>query len=625
MIMHDGSSPNPDRLRAMARAMIHRGPDDEGIRIQGHVGLVSRRLSIIDLAGGHQPLSNEDDTIWTVHNGEIYNHDDLRSELMNRGHRFRTGTDTEILVHLFEEHGREFPAYLNGMFASALWDSRSGHVVIARDRLGIKPLYWAKTSRATVFASEIRPIMLSGEIKHAVDETQIVCMLNTGHSLAPFTAFKGIRKLPPGCRLVIDLPGKVKVERYWRLDIGCGNDEPLSVDGLESHFEKAVSERLMSDVPLGVFLSGGIDSSLVAAQAARLAGAKPIRTFTLGFAGMDDEVEDAARTAARLGADHSSWRITESDLVDNLPGIAKAFEEAPTPSFHTYFVSKLAANSVTVALTGLGGDELFSGYGRADRWRRFKWWYSLDPAAARVIEHSASAFSHSCGRLATAANRYAKHAWVNQTKGCEFYLRWMAAKRNWGFDGLVSQDLMSPQVLLNKSVYNDDVLAPFMNMENEDLLCAMELHCTLSEEFLNYTDRMSMAHSLEARVPFLDHELVEYVMKHPVKERVLPGNKTWLRRLGTRLLGDELSARSPKRPFHVPMAGWLRGGLKEPMLDLLTQSRMKRRGWFNPAAVQVLIDEHLISGIDHSRILWGLLAVELWHEHVLNPMLREDS
>jgi asparagine synthase (glutamine-hydrolysing) len=588
----------------MSATLVHRGPDSDGSFVDGPVALAARRLAIIDLETGDQPIANEDSTIHVVQNGELYNYRELRAGLERAGHRFRTHGDTEVLVHLYEEHGLEFARRLRGMFAVALWDAPRRRLVLARDRFGIKPLYYRATSGQLEFASELRALP-RGEI----DLDALEAFLAFNSIPAPLTIFRDARKLPPGHLLVWE-NGASRIERFARpapVAAGelCGRDEAELIEELRARLRDSVRAHLVSDVPVGVLLSGGIDSSALAAFAAD-ESSEPLRTFSIGFEERSfDELGGARLVAERYGTVHREL-VLRPDAALLLPALAEAFDEpfADSSALPTYLVSQLAAEDVKVALSGEGGDELFGGYytyvadllalrvGVAARLAR--------PFVERLPSSTARAsFDYKAKRFVRAAHLpplERHHAWK------EIFSPEARAEltgRRHGFDPV---DLYRTR---------------FAETEDADLLARLQdvdLGLYLVDDLLVKTDRASMAHSLEARLPYLDPVVTNLALALPARHRVRGfRKKVLLRKAVAPLLPREI-ARGKKRGFSIPAAAWLRGELEPFARETLAPETVRRQGFFRPEAVTRVLDDHVAGREDHSRQLWGLLAFTLWHE-----------
>jgi asparagine synthase (glutamine-hydrolysing) len=598
-------------LAAMNAELVHRGPDDAGTLVDGAVGLAMRRLSIIDLEGGHQPIANEDGTIHVVQNGEIYNFAELRAELEEQGHRFRTDhSDTEVLVHLYEEHGTHFAAKLRGMFAVAIWDAPRNRVVVVRDRFGIKPLYWSAAGGVLSFASELKALVKRPGFSREIDLEALEAYLALNWVPGPLTIYKDARKLAPGHVLVVE-NGAHTIERYAR-PAPASRDELRgeSFDELAAELRErlrdSVRAHLVADVPVGVLLSGGVDSSAIAALAAGEVSGR-LRTFSIGFeeAGFN-ELDRARLVAQRYDTDHHEL-VLRPNAVDLLPKVVAAYDEpfADSSSLPTYLVNELAARDVKVALAGEGGDELFAGYFTyaADRIAP-----RLGPVAAAfrpLIDRLPS--SSGAARLDDKAKRFAAMA----TKSpLERHVGWT--------------EVLGPEVrreLLDGRATGFDPLtlyrARFAETEGAELITRLQdvdLGINLVDDQLVKTDRASMAHSLEARVPFLDPVVADFAFSTPRVHKLRGLQKKRLLRAAAAPVIPAEILQAPKQGFSIPAAAWLRGELSGFAKDLLSPERLRSQGFFQPEPVAKLLDDHLARRADRSRQLWSLLVFTLWLE-----------
>ena len=593
---------DPERLRAMSATLVHRGPDSDGELLDGPVGLAARRLSIIDLEGGDQPIANEDGTVHVVQNGELYNFRELRAELEQAGHRFSTRSDTEVLVHLYEEHGEGFAERLRGMFAVAIWDSRRRRLVIARDRFGIKPLYYRDEAGELTFASELRALP-RGE----VDPDALEAFLAFNSVPAPFSIFAGTRKLPAG-HLLVWQDGETRVERYARPVPAEVRDEDSAelAEELRARLRDSVRAHLIADVPVGVLLSGGVDSSLLAALAAQESG-EAVHTFSIGFEERSfDELDDARSVASMYGTRHEELTL-RPDAALLLPRLAETFDEpfADSSALPTYLVSELAARHVKVALSGEGGDELFGGY----------YTYAADLLALRVGRF-APGVRPLVERLPSSSRR------ASFDYKAKRFVRGAALpplERHHAWKEIFSPDVRA-ELTGRRSGYDpvDLLRARFEETEGAELLTRLQdvdLGTYLVDDLLVKTDRASMAHSLEARVPYLDPVVAGLAQSLPTRLKVRGLRKKVLLRKAAAPLLPRRIVYGRKRGFSIPAAAWLRGELEPFARDVLAPDTLRRQGFFRPEPVERLIDRHVAGEEDLSRQLWGLLAFTLWHEH----------
>ena len=601
--------------RAMAAAQAHRGPDDEGFYFNGPVALGMRRLAIIDVPGGHQPMANEDGSVWVVFNGEIYNFAVLRAELLGRGHQFRTHSDTEVLVHLYEEHGDDLVTRLNGMFAFALWDERRARLLVARDRMGEKPLYFTAAPGAFVFASELKSLLAHPGVGRRLSLRALRKYLSYEFVPSPHSMIEGVRKLRPAHRLIWERGGW-REERYWGLSyegekLRLGAEE--AAEEVRGRLREAVRLRLVADVPLGVLLSGGIDSSAVAALACEEAVGR-VRTFSIAFAEPSfDESSYARAVAARLGTEHHEERFTERDMLAIVPEIPRLLDEplGDGSLIPTFLLSRYTRRHVTVALGGDGGDELFAGYPTYVAHRLAGYYRGLPGLLRRgLIEPAVARLPVSTEKLSFdfRAKRFVRGAGL--PAGTRHAV-WMGS-----YDAAEQRRLLAPEVLAacpDEEVF-DEVRA-YDGLNGADAVePMMRLDAThyLPECVLFKVDRASMAASLEVRAPFLDHTLVEFLTRLPVglKLRGLT-TKYILKRAMRSRLPREVTDR-PKKGFGMPVAKWVKGELRPLVRETFSPARLRRRGLFNPDYVSRLLDEHEGGRAYHRKLIWTLLMFELW-------------
>jgi asparagine synthase (glutamine-hydrolysing) len=601
---------DPEALARMNETLVHRGPDSDGLIADGPVGLAARRLSIIDLEHGDQPIANEDGTVHVALNGEIYNHRSLRAGLEARGHAFSTRADTEVLVHLYEENGLGFVGDLRGMFAFAIWDSRHRRLVLGRDRFGIKPLYYRARGGWLSFASELKALLRQPGFSGEIDLRALAAYLTFNSIPGPLSIFAGVSKLPPGHLLVWEGSG-IRVERWCRPapapveQLRAESAEVLASE-LRERLRDSVRAHLVADVPVGVLLSGGVDSSALAALAA-IESSEPVRTFSIGFDEPSfDELAGARLIAERYGTDHHEL-VVKPDAVELLPAIVGTFDEpfADSSALPTYLVSKLAAGSVKVALSGEGGDELFGGY----------YTYVADLLADRV------------GPLARLARPLLERLPSSSSKASFDYKakRFVRAahlpplERHHGWKEIFSAsdrtELLRPDARVARfdplDVYRERY-AETAGAEPLARLQDVDLGIYLVDDLLVKTDRASMAHSLEARVPYLDPVVSELALALPSALKVRRFNKkVLLRRAVSPLVPGEI-VNAKKQGFSAPVAAWLRGPLEDFTRDALSRETLVRHGYFDPGAVERLIDRHVSGSEDMSRQLWGVLCFTLW-------------
>jgi asparagine synthase (glutamine-hydrolysing) len=604
-------------VHRMCQTIVHRGPDDEGIYAQGAVGLGMRRLSIIDVAGGQQPIHNEDNTIWVVFNGEIYNFQRLRRELESRGHRFYTHSDTEVIVHLYEEMGADCVKKLRGMFAIALYDQKRDSLLLARDRLGKKPLHYALHDGRLLFGSEIKTILALHPELAEVDAEGILQYFYFGYIPDPRTAFQKIRKLPPGHWMEYR-NGEVKIQQYWDLP-EYGTHPPLSEEEclteMERRLEEAVRIRLISEVPLGALLSGGVDSSIIVALMARASG-KAIKTFSIGFREEQfNESEYARMVAERFGTDHHEL-VVDPDIEGTLQYLSGMMEEpfGDSSMLPTYYVCRMARREVTVALSGDGGDELFAGYDRylvAMERRKFDPFHRYIGPVYRDRIHGLLPAGMYGKNLAWNASLNERDRYLD---GISFLPALHRERHLFAREFLKSVGSLPDPLQEWRRIYDD---APAEDRLSR--LLYLDTKTYLSADILTKVDRMSMATSLEVRVPMLDHEFVEWVTSLPVEWKFRDGTRKYiLKKLAERLdIPAELLHRR-KQGFQLPLVDWMRDRSKAQFWGVLLEPRTLQRGYFKPQAVRSLLDEHLRGRRNRSGMLWRMLVLELWHRNFMD-------
>jgi len=618
-----GSSPQENELRQMSASMFHRGPDDEGVMLRDGVGLAMRRLSIIDVEGGHQPISNEDRTIWIVFNGEVYNHPELREQLLAGGHRFRTRSDTETVVHAYEEWGEECVSRLNAMFAFAIWDSRSEVVVLARDRLGIKPLHYFDDGDRLLFASEIKALLRNPRVARTVDLAALRDYLALEFVPTPRSMVTGVRKLPPGHTLTWrKADGKIQLRQYWNPDLSV-SERPSPAQTLDEHaaellrvLKDSVRRELLSDVPVGVFLSGGIDSSAVAAMMADLTPGN-VKSFSIGFSDASfDESAYARQVARHLGTDHHELILEPHLLTDLVPKITALLDEplADASIIPTYLLSQFARGSVKVALGGDGGDELFAGYPTLQA-HRLAGYYERLPSFVRSrlvpaainrlpVNRDNLSFDFRAKRFVLGAGRPL----------AERHGRWLGSFTSEGID-----DLLTPEVAAEvRRLDPPDLAAEHLAAQSARLPLNQVLHLDmklyLENDILVKLDRATMMASLEARVPLLNVEFVEYANSLPINLKLRGLRSKFLFKHALRPVLPRNIIERPKKGFGIPIAKWFRGPLREQLLETLSQDRIRREGFFKPPAVQGLVKDHLSGRRDNRKQLWTLFVFERWLE-----------
>lgn len=612
--------PDRDVIGRMASAMVHRGPDDDGLYLDDRAGLGFRRLSIIDVIGGRQPLTNEDETLHLVFNGEIYNHRELRAELEARGHRFRTASDGEVILHLYEEDGAATPERLNGIFAFALWDARAGELLLARDHHGVKPLYYAVNGHEILFASELKAMLASGRVSREIDHDALGRYLLLQAVPAPLSMLQSVRALPPG-RVAVFRQGALAIRSYWtpplqadRPVTSIAEAEALVLDGLRT----AVRRQMMSERPLGVFLSGGVDSSALVALASECTS-HPLKTFSVGFEGPDAAVLTewpwARLVAERYATQHEEFVLTEHMFREAMPHVFAAMDQPTADGVNSYWVSSAAARHVTVALSGTGADELLLGYARdarlLDRQAQGRRLDALPTAYVRRLASGLRAVdtANLWPRARHMADALRTHALLD-----EEYL----TSAGIGMMPLADRDrlLLEPAPSTSASHVIEDV--PGDAGRPGDWLLRLEQRAYLSCVLLRDIDAMSMAHSLEVRVPFLDPAYGAQLARIPWDMKYREGAGKWiLKRALEPLLPREVLYRN-KMGFGLPTQAWMRRSLAPMVRDLLAPSRVTRRGLFDAAAVQRLVQQFYSGDDTVSRQVWMLFVMEGWATQVLD-------
>jgi len=611
---------NATALREMCRVIRHRGPDDEGFYTDGAVGIGMRRLSIVDVAGGHQPISNEDGTLWIVFNGEIYNHLALREQLIARGHRYSTHSDTETVIHLFEEYGQDCVQHLRGMFAFAIWNRNAKTLFIARDRLGIKPLYYKLTPERLLFGSEIKAVLAHGSIRPEFNRAALPEYLAFGYLSGEESFYNGILKLLPGRTMTIGPEGTAEIRQYWDLDASRAHesrDESYYVQSYRELLEGAVQSHLMSDVPLGVFLSGGVDSSAVAALMTKLRR-EPVETFSVGYAEQTySELSFAQTVSDHIRSRHHEVLVSEQDFFGALPHLIWHEDEPIVwpSSVSLYFVARLARERVTVVLTGEGADETLAGYTR--------YAFTLKNAAMDRAYRSVVPSFVRRGLRNTLATSSVLGATLRRKLDHTFLARDGNSWASFYFDNFFSafgeaeqNELLTSEFVREaapSTAYKHAV--DYWNHSAGEMLQRL-LYTDIKTylvELLMKQDNMSMAASIESRVPFLDHVLVEFATRIPREVQIqgLAGKRI-LKKAVEDLLPHSILYR-PKLGFPTPWSGWLAGPRLGTIREMLLQPRSLNRGYFRREAIEKLFDEHRAQHRDNYDRIWRLLNLELWH------------
>jgi asparagine synthase (glutamine-hydrolysing) len=626
-ILYPGSSQHVKRsiLATMNRQIVHRGPDDEGLFVEGNVGLAMRRLSIIDLKTGHQPLSNEDENLWILFNGEIYNHKELRTDLESRGHRYRTQSDTETIVHLYEEYGRDCVKYLRGMFTFAIWDRRYKTLFAARDRLGIKPFYYRFDGQTLLFGSEIKTILSYPGVRAELNTGVLAEYLSFGYLAGSQTMFAGIDKLPPGHTLEVDATGKLNIASYWDLAVPVDEEarpREYYVKTYRELLEACVSSHLMSDVPLGVFLSGGLDSSAVAALTTKIRR-EPIETFSVGYGEEKfSELAYARQVAKHIGSRHHEVQLGRKEFFASLPALIWHEDEPLVwpSSVSLYFVAKLARERVKVVLTGEGSDETLSGY------TRYAWtlansrldqvYRSLTPAFFRQWIRDGIG----SGVLPSGLRRRLEHTFVGRDGASwpSFYFDNFYS----AFSGAEQGGLLTPKAReLSGNAYAGSMA--YWDKSSGDLLHRLlytDIH-TYMVELLMKQDQMSMAASIESRVPFLDHVLVEFTARIPARYSIQGLSGKHVLKLAVQDLLPHSIVYRQKMGFPTPWAYWLAGPQLNDLESMLLEHRILERGLIERDAVRKLFSEHRAGQRHNGDRIWRLLNLEIWQRVFLEGEL----
>ena len=607
---------DPGDIVRMSRTLVHRGPDGEGVWCDRNVGLAHRRLAILDLREvANQPMCNEDQTIWVTFNGEIYNFQELRQVLESQGHVFRTTSDTEVIVHAYEEYGRQCVDHFRGMFAFALWDTRNKTLFMARDRVGKKPLYYFVGREGLVFGSEIKALLADPMVPRTPDFVALDHFLALQYIPAPLTAFQGIRKLPAAHWLEMR-DGHIRIERYWKLRYTPKRCVTLSeaLEEFRMQMAQAVKLRMISDVPLGAFLSGGVDSSAVV-MAMSKESRSPLKTFCVGFENAAfDERQYAKMVADRCGTDHTELLVT-APVKEILPRLIWHYDEplGDSSAVPSYAIAELTRQHVTVVLNGDGGDELFAGYDRYLTDRLIRYGDGIPLSVRRYLNHLCQHMPESW-RQRGPFRKISRIARVMAQEPGRRYARWGAHFASEERSRLYSPDFKTAVMASDPEGLFVDVFAGTDAEHCIDSALDADVQLYLADDLLVKMDRASMAHSLEARSPFLDHVLMEYVASLPVEMKLRGNRKKYLLKQSLRGQVPDETLDRPKMGFSVPLASWFRHDLREMLSDTLGSSRTRQRGYFLTKEVDRLIREHSDGSEDHSLKLWDLLILELWEE-----------
>lgn len=597
-------------IEAMTKSISHRGPDDEGYYVAGPLGLGFRRLSIIDLAGGHQPMSDQEESVWVIFNGEIYNFHDVRRELEGHGHVFRTNSDTEVIIHGYKQWGDEVLNRLNGMFGLAIWDVRKRRLVLARDAFGIKLLYYRIDGDRLYFGSEIRAVRATMPDKAEIEPTSLNLFLRYRFTPSPHTIFKDVHKLAPGTKLVVQ-NGSYEVSRWYKFKptpFAPAKSVDEAREELLALYKQAVRRQLISDVPVGLLLSGGLDSGLLLALMNLNGSAWPTYTVGYGSSYADDELKDAAETARILGSKHSSVTITRSIFEEMLPKIVACLEEpiAASSIVPMYFVCERARQDVKVALVGQGPDELFGGYRRHLGVRYGAVWGQLPKWMRAPISSTVAALP----RNEMLKRGVYSLAIPDRMRRYQHVLSLLPGEQ---VDGLFPEGLLDSNT--GDAILDCWAGMPDLMSETDELggLQFLEVRSTLPDELLMYADKLSMAHGLELRVPFVDKEIVEYVERLPANLKVRNGSRKWLHRQVCRTYLPEAILKRPKRGFAVNVVdSWFRGAIDNKMADTFLDSGSRINQYLRAGAVRELFEQHASGRQDNHKILFSLVVFEEW-------------
>jgi asparagine synthase (glutamine-hydrolysing) len=606
-------------IRRMCDTLKHRGPDAFGEYVHGNIALGMRRLSIIDLDTGQQPIANEDESHWIVFNGEIYNYRELRKDLQSRGHLLRTHTDTEVILHLYEELGESCVERLRGMFAFAIWDTRRQALVLARDRLGIKPLYFAHLPDALLFASEIKALLAHPEVQRELCPEALFEYFT--HLCVPghLSIFRRISKLAPGQVMTIR-GGQVSIRQYWDATPAPVEDRSpdLWIEELRSHLEDAVSSHMVADVPIGAFLSGGLDSGTMVALMSRSATA-PVRTFTIGFSfpeGSFDERMPARQVAERYETLHNEC-LLESEISEVFPALVRTFDEpfADSSAIPNWLICRETSRQVKVALSGLGGDELFGGYERYVGFRMAEG-YRRTPSVFRSLVRTLASCLPAGNGSSYHLDRFKRFATFADLPPLERYRCFLAAFKD-------PAEILHPDLHESARPQHaryQEIVQGLRIHDPLDLPLFADLRLYLPDDLLTLTDRVSMAHSLEVRVPYLDHKLVEFVARMPASLKVRGHQKKYLFRRAVAPWVPHTHLSRVKQGFSIPLASWFRGSLRTLLTDLVGTQACRESPWLNWMAVKRLVDEHLSGRQNHENRLWALLCFLEWERQYVREI-----
>jgi len=599
-----------DTIVRMTRSIAHRGPDDEGFFIAGPIGLGFRRLSIIDLAGGHQPMSDAQETVWIVFNGEIYNYKELRAELQAKGHQFRTNSDTEVIIHGYKEWSTDVFNHLNGMFGLAIWDVHKQRLVVARDAMGIKLIYYKIDNGQLTFGSEVRPVIAADQCEPNVDPAALNLFLRFRYTPSPLTIFSGIRKLAPGTMLVIE-NGEAREKRwysYTRVPFLDGKKEKQAERELLELYQGAVRRHLLSDVPVGILLSGGLDSGLLLALMNEQGGPWPAYTIGYGDSFEDDELADAAETAAVLGARHVAVKLDRDEFEKSLPKIVECLEEpiAASSIVPMYFVAQRARQDVKVALIGQGPDELFGGYKRHVGVHYGEWWRRLPTRFRSAVGVAVNGLP----RNEMLKRGVASLGTEDRLKRYQDVFSLVPGKT---IDGLFQNDLLPNGQGCELADYWRGLIPQMVHTDELGGFQLLEIRSSLPDELLMYADKLSMAHSLEVRVPYLDRTIVEYVQRLGSHFKIRNGSRKWLHRRVCESYLPQRILKRKKRGFAVNVVDqWFRSSINGKLPELLLDNNSLMFQLLKPEPVRKLLEAHQSSRQDNHKLLFSLVMFEQW-------------
>lgn len=606
-LSNNGTKIEKDEIIGMRETLTHRGPDDAGIYVDEHIGLGHRRLSIIDLGASKQPMCNEDGTIWIVYNGEVYNFQELRSFLIAKGHCFKSHGDTEVILHLYEEFGEECVEKLRGMFAFAIWDKKNKELFLARDRLGIKPLYYYQDGEQFLFGSEIKALIQNSKVKKEVDLTSLHYFLSFLYVPAPQTMFSQIKKLLPGHTMTVK-NGKMHIRKYWNLEFNVqqGKTEAYYIERLRELLTEAVRMRLIADVPLGAFLSGGIDSSTVVALMTETSS-EPVKTFSIGFSEAGyNEANDAEIVARHFQSNHTEVILDYGKVIELIPDLLGHFDEpfADSSAFPTCLVSHLAAEKVKVALSGDGGDELFGGY----------FWWQKRPRYQLLLNQLPEPIKRGLGKMGKVLPAGFKGKYYLDRIHLpyhRFLLNNKAIFNEFDREDLYTGHLKEQLKGTDLFYYNQKVLDEIQDKDWMNKMQLYDISTYLPNDILVKVDMMSMYNSLEVRVPLLDHKVVEFAATIPSEYRIRKGISKYILKKSMEGRLPAAILKKKKHGFRIPLAEWLQNELKEPVFDFLLDKKAEERGYFSRTYVQKLLENYK-ADMKYSYKIWELFALESW-------------